>query len=98
MSFLPRRQGRHFSLEQYTRALWLASFEATFKLDKVAGATIQSFDGARSKLIQSDDCIALLSKDLGILSKGTTSGYLINLNIDMVDVHTRLHLSCLVCH
>ena len=51
--FLPRRQGRHFFLEQYTRALWLASFGATFKLDKVAEATIQSFDGAREKAILS---------------------------------------------
>ena len=35
IDFLTATAGPPFPLEQYTRALWLASFGATFKLDRV---------------------------------------------------------------
>ena len=53
IDFLTATAASSLFLKQYTRALWLASFGATFKLDKVAEATIQSFDGARRKATQS---------------------------------------------
>ena len=52
IEFLTATAGSSFHTEQYTRALWLASFGATFK---VAGATmVQSSDGIGINAIQSD--------------------------------------------
>ena len=60
IDFLTATARSSFLPERYTRALWLANFGATFKLDKVAGATIQSSNGAGTDAIQSDapyDCL-----------------------------------------
>ena len=54
IEFFTATAGSSFLPERYTRALWPSSFRATFKLDKVAGATIQSSDGAGTNAVQSD--------------------------------------------